>query len=52
MTTLARWCFRHKFRVLAVWVAALFVLGGLSASAGYGLHGLVHAAGDRVDDAL
>src|SRR5215207_7954905 len=36
MTSLARWCFRHKFRVLAAWVVALFVLGGLSASAGSG----------------
>jgi putative drug exporter of the RND superfamily len=36
MTTLARWCFRHKFRVLGIWVAALIVLGGLSASAGTG----------------
>src|ERR1700754_3568103 len=36
MTTIARWCFRHKYRVLASWVAALFVLGGLSASAGSG----------------
>src|SRR5436190_4025355 len=36
MTTLARWCFRHKFRVLAIWVVALFVLGGLSAGAGSG----------------
>ena len=25
MTTLARWCFRHKFRVLAGWLVALFV---------------------------
>src|SRR3954465_3164903 len=36
MRALARWCFRHKFIVLAVWVAALFVLGGLRASAGSG----------------
>src|SRR5919107_3497525 len=36
MTTLARWCFRHKFRVLAAWVVALFVIGGLNASAGSG----------------
>ena len=36
MTALARWCFRHKFRVLAIWVVALFVIGGLSASAGSG----------------
>src|SRR5436190_22603636 len=36
MTSLARWCFRHKFRVLATWVVALFVLGGLSAGAGSG----------------
>jgi putative drug exporter of the RND superfamily len=36
MTALARWCFRHKFRVLGLWVAALFVIGGLSASAGSG----------------
>src|SRR3954447_1937707 len=36
MKALARWCFRHKFVVLAVWVVSLFVLGGLSASAGSG----------------
>src|SRR3954469_3602549 len=36
MTALARWCFRHKFRVLAIWVVSLIVLGGLSASAGSG----------------
>jgi RND superfamily putative drug exporter len=36
MSSLARWCFAHKFRVLAAWVAALLILGGLSASAGSG----------------
>lgn len=36
MTSLARWCFVHKFRVLAVWLVALVVLGGLSAGAGTG----------------
>src|SRR3954449_1568700 len=36
MRALARWCFRRKFVVLAVWVVALLVLGGLSASAGSG----------------
>src|SRR3954464_8074520 len=36
MKALARWCFRHKFVVLAVWVVALLVLGGLSAKAGSG----------------
>ena len=36
MRALARWCFRRKFVVLAVWVVALFVLGGLSANAGSG----------------
>src|SRR5689334_21260218 len=36
MRSLARWCFRHKFVVLAIWVACLFVLGGLSAGAGSG----------------
>src|SRR3954467_9682769 len=36
MKALARWCFRHKFVVLAVWVMSLVVLGGLSASAGSG----------------
>src|SRR6478736_183750 len=36
MSALARWCFRHKFRVLAIWVVALFVIGGLSAGAGSG----------------
>src|SRR3982750_864010 len=36
MRDLARWCFRRKFVVLGVWVAALVVLGGLSATAGSG----------------
>src|SRR3954451_22282393 len=36
MSALAQWCFRHKFSVLAIWVAALFVIGGLSAGAGSG----------------
>src|SRR3954454_19525200 len=36
MKALARWCFHHKFVVLGAWVAALFVLGGLSAGAGTG----------------
>src|SRR4051812_31130531 len=36
MRALARWCFRRKFVVLAVWVVALIVLGGLSAKAGSG----------------
>jgi RND superfamily putative drug exporter len=36
MRSLARWCFRHKFVVLAIWVAALVVLGGLGATAGSG----------------
>src|ERR1043165_3888681 len=36
MRSLARWCFRHKFVVLAVWIVALVVLGGLGASAGSG----------------
>jgi RND superfamily putative drug exporter len=36
MRALARWCFRNKFVVLAIWVVSLFVLGGLSASAGSG----------------
>jgi putative drug exporter of the RND superfamily len=36
MKGLARWCFGHKFVVLAAWVVALLALGGLSASAGSG----------------
>src|SRR3954447_6261545 len=36
MRALARWCFRNKFVVLAIWVVALFALGGLSAAAGSG----------------
>jgi RND superfamily putative drug exporter len=36
MRALARWCFRHKFVVLAIWVVALVALGGLSATAGSG----------------
>jgi RND superfamily putative drug exporter len=27
MRSLARWCFTHRFRVLAAWVLALLVLG-------------------------
>src|SRR3954463_3107637 len=36
MKALARWCFTHKFVVLAVWIVALVVLGGLNAKAGSG----------------
>src|SRR3954451_17729404 len=36
MRALARWCFRRKFVVLAIWVVSLLVLGGLSASVGSG----------------
>src|SRR3954452_13309554 len=36
MKSLARWCFRRKFVVIGAWVAALLVLGGLSASVGSG----------------
>src|SRR3954454_24758916 len=36
MRALARWCFRRRFVVLGIWVAALVALGGLSASAGSG----------------
>src|SRR3954471_277742 len=36
MRSLARWCFRRKFLVLGIWVAALLVLGGASAVAGSG----------------
>src|SRR3954467_13274329 len=36
MRSLARWCFTHRFRVLAAWVLALLVLGGLSVKAGSG----------------
>jgi RND superfamily putative drug exporter len=36
MRALARWCFRHKFIVLGSWIAALLVIGGLSAGAGTG----------------
>jgi RND superfamily putative drug exporter len=36
MQALARWCFRRKWIVLAIWVVSLFTLGGLSASVGSG----------------
>jgi putative drug exporter of the RND superfamily len=36
MRALARWCFRNKFVVLAIWVVALLTIGGLSAGAGSG----------------
>jgi RND superfamily putative drug exporter len=34
MSALARWCFRRRFIVIGLWVAALIVLGGLSRAAG------------------
>src|SRR4051812_14588170 len=34
MAPLARWCFRHRFIVLAAWIAGLLVLGGISQAAG------------------
>src|SRR4051794_3344370 len=34
MAPLARWCFTHRFPVLALWIAGLIVLGGLSNAAG------------------
>src|SRR4051794_41979894 len=36
MKALARWCFRNRFVVLAIWVVALLALGGLRGSAGPG----------------
>src|SRR3954451_24809488 len=36
MRFLPRWCSRRKFVALGIWVLALLVLGGLSASAGSG----------------
>src|SRR4051812_14735619 len=36
MRSLARWCFRRKYVVLAIWVSALVALGGLSVGAGSG----------------
>src|SRR4051812_33210128 len=36
MRALARWCYTHKFVVLAVWIVALVILGGLNAKAGSG----------------
>jgi RND superfamily putative drug exporter len=34
MSSLARWCFRRRFTVLGLWIAALIVLAGLGAAAG------------------
>jgi putative drug exporter of the RND superfamily len=34
MSSIARWCFRRRFTVLGLWLAALIVLGGLSQAAG------------------
>src|SRR3954469_21392154 len=36
MRALARWCFGHRYVVIAVWVVALLALGGLSVGAGSG----------------
>ena len=34
MAPLARWCFTHRFPVIALWITGLLVLGGLSQAAG------------------
>src|SRR3974377_1827242 len=34
MVTLARWCFRHRRVVVAVWLLALVLIGGIARSAG------------------
>jgi putative drug exporter of the RND superfamily len=34
VSNLARWCFRHRWTVLASWVAAVIVVGGVSLSIG------------------
>src|SRR3954447_2686629 len=34
MAPLARWCFSHRFPVVALWIAGLLVVGGLSQAAG------------------
>src|SRR4051794_1135172 len=34
MAPLARWCFTHRVPVLALWIAGLLVVGGLSQAAG------------------
>ena len=36
MTSIARWCFRHKKRVLGMWLAAFIILGAINFSAGSG----------------
>src|SRR4051812_36526785 len=36
MTSLARFCFTHKKRVIALWLLVLVVLGGLSGAVGSG----------------
>src|SRR3954469_9846186 len=36
MRALARWCFGHRYVVIAVWVVSLVVIGGLSVGAGSG----------------
>ena len=30
MSAIARWCFRHRFKVIAAWVLVLVGLGALS----------------------
>jgi RND superfamily putative drug exporter len=34
MSRLARWCFEHRWRVVAVWLAGLAVVAGISVTAG------------------
>jgi putative drug exporter of the RND superfamily len=34
MAPLARWCYKRRFAVLALWIAGLLVVGGLSQAAG------------------
>jgi RND superfamily putative drug exporter len=34
MAQLARWCFRHRFTVIGIWVVLLIALGGVTSAAG------------------
>ncbi|WP_419925614.1 MMPL family transporter [Candidatus Poriferisocius sp.] len=44
-TSISRWCFRHPWRGLAVWLAALLLIAGISGSLGASYSGELAIAG-------
>ncbi len=52
MPALARWCFRRRFVVVGVWIAALVVIGGIFATAGTSYSDVFNLPGTESTKAL